>query len=499
MSGGLLVVVGDVFLDRDLEGSVRRVAPDAPVAVVEGVTDRARPGGAGLAAALAARDGREVVLVAAVGADAAGDQLRGLLAAAGVELLDLGMPGDTPQKVRVRSDGHGLLRIDLADEVRPPGAPSAAVADALAGAAAVLVPDYGRGVPASGAVRALLSAAVRRTPVVWDPHPRGATPVDGIRLGTPNQSEAAGLVPEVPGSGLPAATGRARALRERWGATAVSVTLGERGALVVMADGAPLVVPAVAARSGDPCGAGDCFAAAAAGALAEGALVSEAVASAVAAASAFVAAGGAARVDLTRRRSAASTRPARHPSDEDGPTSLVSSRKMEGPSTAGSWQTGGGAGGGAGTADETVAAVRARGGTVVATGGCFDLLHAGHVAYLEAARSLGDCLVVCLNSDASTRRLKGAGRPLVPQHDRAAVLRSLSCVDAVAIFDEDTPLAILDRLRPDVFAKGGDYALSDLPEADLLASWGGQAVVLPYLDGRSTTALMKEAVRRANH
>jgi rfaE bifunctional protein nucleotidyltransferase chain/domain/rfaE bifunctional protein kinase chain/domain len=479
MTGGPLVVVGDVFLDRDLEGSVRRVAPDAPVAVVEGVTDRKRPGGAGLAAALAGREGRDVVLVAAVGSDAAGDELRALLSAAGVELLDLGMPGDTPQKVRVRSDGHGLLRIDLADEVRPPGAPTAAVADALAGAAAVLVADYGRGVPADDAVRSLLSAAVRRTPVVWDPHPRGATPVDGIRLGTPNQSEAAGLVPEVPGSGLPAATGRARALRERWGATAVSVTLGERGALVVMADGAPLVVPAVAARSGDPCGAGDCFAATAAGALADGALVSEAVASAVAAASAFVAAGGAARVDLTR-----------HPNHEDGLTNHVSGAETEGPTLS--------RGSRSGTADETVAAVRARGGTVVATGGCFDLLHAGHVAYLEAARSLGDCLVVCLNSDASTRRLKGEGRPLVPEDDRAAVLRSLSCVDAVAIFDEDTPLAVLDRLRPDVFAKGGDYALSDLPEAELLASWGGQAVVLPYLDGRSTTALMKEAVRRAN-
>jgi D-beta-D-heptose 7-phosphate kinase / D-beta-D-heptose 1-phosphate adenosyltransferase len=143
-----------------------------------------------------------------------------------------------------------------------------------------------------------------------------------------------------------------------------------------------------------------------------------------------------------------------------------------------------------------VGRVRAEGGTVVATGGCFDLLHAGHVATLRAARALGDCLVVCLNSDDSVRRLKGHDRPLVPEADRVAVLEALGCVDAVVPFDERTPEAVLARLRPDVFAKGGDYALADLPEAAALAAWGGQAVVLPYLEGRSTTRLMKEVVRR---
>jgi rfaE bifunctional protein nucleotidyltransferase chain/domain len=146
-----------------------------------------------------------------------------------------------------------------------------------------------------------------------------------------------------------------------------------------------------------------------------------------------------------------------------------------------------------------IEAVRVAGGTVVATGGCFDLLHAGHVATLRAARALGDCLVVCLNSDDSVRRLKGLERPLVPQADRVAVLEELGCVDVVVPFDERTPEAVLQRLRPDVFAKGGDYALGDLPEAALLGTWGGQAVVLPYLEGRSTTQLMKEVARRDNH
>jgi rfaE bifunctional protein nucleotidyltransferase chain/domain len=145
------------------------------------------------------------------------------------------------------------------------------------------------------------------------------------------------------------------------------------------------------------------------------------------------------------------------------------------------------------SAAEVVRRVRAAGGTVVATGGCFDLLHAGHVATLEAARRLGDCLIVCLNSDASVRRLKGEGRPLVPERDRVRVLEALGAVDAVTVFGQDTPHAVLDAIRPDVWVKGGDYAAPALPETELLAGWGGQVVVVPYLAGRSTTRLVETA------
>jgi rfaE bifunctional protein nucleotidyltransferase chain/domain len=135
------------------------------------------------------------------------------------------------------------------------------------------------------------------------------------------------------------------------------------------------------------------------------------------------------------------------------------------------------------------ARMHAGGGTVVAAGGCFDVLHAGHVSLLQAARLLGDCLIVCLNSDESVRRLKGEGRPLNPAADRVALLSALHCVDAVLVFEEDTPSAALQRLRPDVWVKGGDYEGQVLPETDLLGSWGGQAVTVPYLAGRSTTRL----------
>ena len=134
----------------------------------------------------------------------------------------------------------------------------------------------------------------------------------------------------------------------------------------------------------------------------------------------------------------------------------------------------------------------------MATGGCFDVLHAGHVATLEAARSLGDGLVVLLNSDASVRRLKGPGRPVHSQEDRARVLLGLSSVDAVITFEEDDPRAALRTLRPDIWAKGGDYEDADLPEASLLRGWGGRVVLLPYLSGRSTTAVLHSTPGREN-
>jgi D-beta-D-heptose 7-phosphate kinase/D-beta-D-heptose 1-phosphate adenosyltransferase len=444
-----LVVVGDALLDRDLDGSARRLAPDAPVPVVDGVREHARAGGAGLAALLAAADGHDVTLICAIGRDPAGARLRALLD--GVELCDLGLDGATPEKVRVRAGGRALVRMDYGDgAASQPGPLGPEAARALEEADAVLVSDYGRGVAAEPSVRAAIGGLPGVTPVVWDPHPCGPAPVPGALLVTPNAAEA-GADPH----DLRAAERAARELAARWRALNVCITLGARGALLAGGDGPPLAVPAPVAAGGDPCGAGDCFAATAAGRLAAGALPSEAVAAAVAAASAFVAAGGAAAAGR------------RHP-EPSGPED----------------------------ARALAARVRASGGTVVATGGCFDLLHAGHVRMLAAARALGDCLIVCLNSDASVRRLKGPDRPLVAQADRAAVLAGLGCVDAVEIFAEDDPGAVLRELRPHVWAKGGDYAVADLAERTVLAEWGGQAVIVPYVAGRSTTRMIHEARAR---
>jgi D-beta-D-heptose 7-phosphate kinase / D-beta-D-heptose 1-phosphate adenosyltransferase len=459
-----LTVLGDALLDRDVEGAVHRLAPDAPVPVVEHDHTSVRPGGAGLAAALAAAGGHEVRLVTAIARDARGAELAAALRACAIDVVDLGRDGETPEKIRVRAEGRVLLRVDRGGPGGRVGAATAAARAAVAWADAVLVADYGRGVAAvEGLRRTLRRGVARELPVIWDPHPAGPSPIPGAMLVTPNDAEARGFAPDAGAAdGVVAAAARAGALREAWDARWVAVTRGAEGAVLAGPGGAPLALPAPRVATGDPCGAGDRFAARAAEALAAGASVPDAVQAAVAAASAFVADGGAAAAG--RRLAAGRSDP------------------IAAPPTA--------------TAD-VVAGIRAHGGTVVATGGCFDLLHPGHVQTLQAARALGDCLVVCLNSDASVRRLKGAGRPVVAQDDRAAVLAALGCVDAVEIFDEDTPAELLRQMRPDLWVKGGDYAVADLPEAAVLSEWGGHAAILPFVEGRSTTRLIEEAALHA--
>jgi rfaE bifunctional protein nucleotidyltransferase chain/domain len=144
------------------------------------------------------------------------------------------------------------------------------------------------------------------------------------------------------------------------------------------------------------------------------------------------------------------------------------------------------------TIPSRIAEIREAGGRVVFTNGCFDLLHPGHVSYLRAARSLGDALVVGLNSDASVRRLKGPSRPIVPEKDRAAVLAALESVDAVVIFGEDTPVRLMRELKPVVYVKGGDYRVEDLPEAKVSAEIGSAVKILPFESGYSTTALIEK-------
>jgi rfaE bifunctional protein nucleotidyltransferase chain/domain/rfaE bifunctional protein kinase chain/domain len=438
-----VVIVGDVMLDHDLDGRADRLSPDAPVPVVDAIEEYTRPGGAGLAALLAADDVDGVVLVAPLGTDRVSRTLRDLLAPR-VRVVGLPLSDSPAEKTRVRAGGHSLLRIDRSKPAVV-GEPGREVEAVLAGAGAVLVSDYGCGVTAQPRMRELLTAAAHRVPLVWDPHPRGADPVVRARLVCPNLKEALAWCGRRDDD-LDTVTRSAEEILRRYQADGVVVTMGERGALLSHGSGAPQIFPAEPVTGRDTCGAGDRFAATVAVHLAKGALPSEAVEAAVAAAAAFVERGAASALS----RATVTARPVRDP----------------------------------------VSAVRETGGTVVATGGCFDVLHAGHVATLHAARALGDCLVVCLNSDASVRRAKGQDRPVNPAADRVAVLNALECVDAVEIFDEDTPEEILRRLRPDVWVKGGDYTVDQIPEASAVASWGGRTVVLPYLPGRSTTRIL---------
>ncbi|MFL6065392.1 MAG: PfkB family carbohydrate kinase [Friedmanniella sp.] len=298
MRRGPLVVVGDCLLDVDLVGSATRLAPDAPVPVVD-VTERwERPGGAGLAALLAARTEVEVVLVTALGEDDAALTL-GALLAQHVNVCPLRLDGDTVVKTRIGASGVPMLRLDTGNGRAADTPLPRSVAAALATAGAILVSDYGRGVTALPALRRRLESVASEVPVIWDPHPRGAQPVGQAALVTPNAAESRHFAAEddVITAG--------RRLCRQWQARAVVVTQGERGATLVPAGSAePVPVPLVRAasvadqQSPDTCGAGDQFAASAATAMLGGAGAEAAVRVAVKEASAYVGAGAAASVSV---------------------------------------------------------------------------------------------------------------------------------------------------------------------------------------------------------
>lgn len=456
-----LVIVGDSMLDVDILGSASRLSPEAPVPVVDAERQVQRPGGAGLAALLAARTETPVVLITGIASDDAGRRLCDLLAAAGVSVLALPMSGTTVTKTRIRARGQSMLRVDRGDATPVNGALPVEAAQALARARAICVADYGAGVTALPAIRAALTESAARTPVVWDPHPRGAAPVPGCALVTPNHEEANHFCGTSGDGG--------EELQRRWRAGAVCITRGARGARVYGPGATPrhVGIPAgSAAGAADVCGAGDRFAVAAAVALGAGADPVAAVQAAVADAARFVAAGGAAAVST--------------PLPANGSDVLGEGTRSEDPIDA----------------VALAARLRREGRVVVATGGCFDLLHTGHIRLLRQARELGDALIVLINSDASVRALKGAGRPVMRDVDRARVLAALACVDGVTIFDGLTPERMLETLRPDIWVKGGDYVAAELPEADVVYRHGGEVIILPTVAGYSSSRLIAAASSR---
>jgi rfaE bifunctional protein nucleotidyltransferase chain/domain/rfaE bifunctional protein kinase chain/domain len=446
-----ITVVGDTLLDVDVRGTADRLSPDAPVPVVDVETTTQRPGGAGLVATMLARDGHSVRLVSPMSSDTAAGRLRACLA--GIEVISGPSGGPTPVKTRIRVGEQSVVRVDKGCSSGARPTVTGAMLDAVTEADVLLVADYGRGLTADATLRELLERRGASVPLVWDPHPKGAAPVASATVATPNLSEATNAA-GLKAAGVSGAAQAAAVLHDRWKCGAVVVTMGSHGALVRStprgAPGAPLVVPANQVACADPCGAGDRFSATLAVQLGSGTNLVDAVRSSVADASAYLAAGGVSALEMPRAA-----------------TPL----------------------GGQTSAFRIAHEIRERGGTVVATGGCFDLLHAGHIRTLSAARALGDCLIVCMNSDESVRRLKGNERPIVAERDRADLLMALECVDGVVVFDEDTPEDAIRQLHPDVWVKGGDYVASVLPEATALAAWGGQVVTVPFHPGYSTTHL----------
>lgn len=466
LAGARVGCVGDVMLDRFVAGAVARISPEAPVPVLSMTGEEAMLGGAGNVVRNLAALGAQVHFAAVIGADADGEAIGALVARLpAVEarlIVDAGRP--TTRKTRFVAAGQQILRVDrevtapLDREIRDA---LAAAAEEFLGACDVLVlSDYAKGTLAGGLAARLIEAArARGVRVIVDPKGADYRAYAGCAVIAPNRRELALAIGHPLALGEEEAAARALIARFRFGA--VLVTLGADGMVLVPAEGAAIRLAAEAREVFDVSGAGDTVVATLAAALGGGAELAAAAALANTAAGIVVGKVGTAvatsdEIARARRRHGLALGEARIL----GPDALR----------------------------ERLARWRRRGLRIGFTNGCFDLLHPGHVGLLAEAKAACDRLIVGLNSDASVARLKGPGRPVQGEDARALVLASLASVDAVIVFADDTPLALIEAIRPDVLVKGADYRRDDVVGADLVESYGGRVLLAQLKDGYSTSA-----------
>lgn len=459
LSRAHILVAGDLMLDRYWSGSTQRISPEAPVPVVHVETIEERPGGAANVASNLAALGCQVTLIGVTGDDEAADRLTAGLLERGIEPhLQRRQDVPTITKLRVLSHHQQLLRLDFEAPLTPleQDPLPALVTQELARADLLVLSDYAKGTLVDPAG---LIATARRLgkPVLVDPKGRDFTHYQGATLLTPNRAELETIVGPCPDEMT--LMQRAEQLRARLELTALLVTLGERGMLLLRPGSEALHLPTRAREVFDVTGAGDTVIATLAAALGAGVALAEACALANCAAGLAVGKLG---------------------------TATVSARELRHAYQSGEWHT---------LLDQTalveaVAAARAAGERIVMTNGCFDILHAGHVAYLQQARQLGDRLIVAVNDDASVRRLKGPLRPINRVEQRMAVLAGLASVDWVCAFTEDTPRDLICRIKPDILVKGGDYRPEQIAGADCVRANGGEVRVIELLPGHSTSAIV---------
>ncbi|WP_040404789.1 bifunctional D-glycero-beta-D-manno-heptose-7-phosphate kinase/D-glycero-beta-D-manno-heptose 1-phosphate adenylyltransferase HldE [Ectothiorhodospira sp. PHS-1] len=456
-----IMVVGDLMLDRYWSGATARISPEAPVPVVHVNEVEERPGGAANVAVNLAQLGVQTRLLGIVGEDEAGHALEGLLAQARVSCdFARSSRATTITKLRVLSRHQQLLRLDFEQPLE--AADTASLPDRLAGhlagQAVVVLSDYGKGALAEVA-RMIRMAREARVPVLVDPKGRDFERYRGTTLLTPNLAEFEAVVGPCPHDDR--LISRGEKLREDLDLEALLITLSERGMLLLRAGRDPLHLPTRAREVYDVTGAGDTVIAVIAAALGAGQDLAQAATLANLAAGIVVGKLGTGCVTPAELRAAVR-------GHQGGWSSLLSEADLL----------------------LAVQEARAQGERVVMTNGCFDILHAGHVAYLEQARRLGDRLIVAVNDDASVRRLKGHGRPVNGMERRMAVLAGLASVDWVVPFREDTPERLIRAVSPDVLVKGGDYRPEEIVGGDHVRALGGRVEVLPFLDGVSTTRVI---------
>ena len=474
LAGQTVLCIGDLMLDEFVYGEVSRISPEAPTPVIACKRSELMVGGAGNVARNLVALGTRCIFVGVVGDDATGLALSDTLNAEPLVEARLVVDGarQTTRKVRFVSEHFSthLLRADW-ELAAPVDAASeeAIVAHALAAlphAGAVVLSDYAKGALTPRVIRAVIQAARDAgKPVIVDPKGRDYSIYHGATMITPNRQELADATHRTATTDDEIAAAAA-GLRKALSAQAVLVTRSEAG-MTLVHDGASVHVPAYPVRVRDVSGAGDTVVAIIAAMLALRADFESAMRAANAGAAVVVGKRGTATVSVAELR--VRILPA---------STLAPEEKI-----VFDWAM----------LDEHLGAWKSQGLRVGFTNGCFDLLHPGHVRLLAAARAACDRLVLGLNSDSSVRRLKGEGRPVQPVGARAEVLAALEAVDLVVVFEEDTPLKLIERVKPTVLVKGGDYTRETVVGHEIVEALGGEIILIDLVPGHSTTAMVERS------
>lgn len=459
-----VMVVGDVMLDRNWRGDTKRISPEAPVPVVSVQRMDERPGGAGNVAVNISALGAKASLLSLVGQDDAADALQAKLQEAKVDCLLHRIAGyPTITKLRIIDKNHQLIRLDFEQRYQIEAATQLAkdMRSRLQGVQAIILSDYGKG--SLGAIQDMIQTARNaKVPVLVDPKSQDFSIYRGATVVTPNLKEFEAVV-GVCHSEEEIATKALQLLRTHH-FDAVLVTRGEHGMSLIRENLPPLHLPSRAREVYDVTGAGDTVIAVLAAAYAAGEDLAAAAMLANTAAGISVQKMGAATVSVPELRRALQ----RHHTSELG---ILTEEELL----------------------MAIADARAHGETIVMTNGCFDILHVGHVTYLEQAKALGSRLIVAVNDDASVARLKGTGRPINGLTQRLHMLSALRAVDWLVSFSEDTPARLIQQVLPDVLVKGGDYTdPNSIAGANAVLANGGKVELLPFVDGYSTTSLIQK-------
>ena len=466
-SGSSVLCIGDLILDRFVYGQIDRISPEAPVPVLRLTRTTEMLGGVGNVANNIAALGGQAILVGLIGRDAMAGAIRGLLTDATAISARLVETGRRPTicKTRyvasgqqvVRTDEECLLALDKIEE----SALNAAIDFAAAGVGAIVLSDYGKGVVSDRVIAHVVELArATGVPVFVDPKSDDFSRYSGVTCLTPNLKELAAAA-RMPVDDETAVIAAARKVMKDAKAGSILVTRAEKGMILVQGDGSAHVVSARAREIFDVSGAGDTVIATMALAHASGRSLAQAMAIANAAAGVVVSKAGTATAHIAEVMHELGA-------GEQGQTETPGLSGID-------------------LATDLVGHWKSLGLTVGFTNGCFDLIHAGHVTLLAAARAQCDRLVVALNTDASVSRLKGPTRPINSLDKRARVMAAVRYVDCVIAFDEQTPIDLIQRLLPDVLIKGADYTVETVVGADVVIAAGGQVYLAPLVEGQSTT------------